>query len=630
MKKYFHFTLIIMVSGAILPAVFLLFLFGNRLQGAAPDVLIDKNLSSSAELSPEPAAIPDKFQHQAANFDLNINAQAIFSSELNQIFALVVQHHLVATPLINRNFSVAADYFTQREKVIKQIVILSPNHFLVPKAVITSDGNWQTKYGLVANDQTLTESLVSSGMAEIDHQALEKEHGVFDLLPFVKYYFSEAQITPLVISENVTAEQISSLSDFLTNNLSPDSLIILSADFSHYLPERIADFHDQASIGALADLEESSVSQMDFDNPASLKVLFKYLANKNARRFVLLDNQNSDDFMTGDPLQETTSYVSGYYTYGSKVPKNQISLLSVGDLMLDRNVSALTKKDGSYDYPFAKLNLFFKGIDFKLANLEGPVTDFQSVANTGNHMQFTFSPDFLPTLQKYFQVFSLANNHSLNFGNKGLEQTRNYLKETDINFFGDPQNNDKLLSTIIEKNSIKVGLIGYHALVTTKMSVITEEIKTLKKKTDWVIVYAHWGNEYKELPSSSQIYQAHEMIDSGADLILGSHPHVIEPLEIYNNKVIFYSLGNFIFDQYFSQAVKQGLSVGIVLDKVNNTIQPKYYLMPLKISEASQAEVMTVKESQEVLDKLGKNSQASAEVKEMIRNGLVFGLTNEN
>ena len=618
MKKYFYFTLIIMVSGAILPAIVLLFLFGHRIQSAVPEPVLPPE-----NIVPEVRQELPRYLHKASDFDVTLNKQAIFTSESKQILAMVVQHHLAAAPLINRNFSVAADYFFQQKKEVKQIVILSPNHFLVPKKIMTSDGNWQTKYGEVANDQELTDKLINNNLAQIDYQALAKEHGVFDLLPFVEYYFPETKIIPLVIDENITLAEAEKLAQFLADNLNKDSLVILSADFSHYLPKNVADFHDQASIAGLANFDYGFTRQMDIDNPSSLEVLFKYLESRKARRFVLLDNSNSQDLMSEEPLLETTSYVSGYYTLGSKAEINQVTLLTLGDLMLDRNVMSLTQKDGSYDYPFKKLDLFLKGSDYRLANLEGPITDFKSVSNSGNQFKFTFSPSFLAALAKRFEIFSLANNHTQNFGTNGLAQTRNNLKDAEIEFFGDPQNNDKLLSTIIVKNNLKIGLIGYHALVPTKLSVITAEIKALKKQTDWVIVYVHWGNEYREFFSFGQQKMAHDLIDAGADLILGSHPHVIEPLEIYKNKVIFYSLGNFIFDQYFSQAVSQGLSVGIVLDKVKNKTQSEYYLMPFKISKVSQAEVMSLEEAQAVLDKLSKNSTSSIEIKNMIKSGFL-------
>ena len=89
----------------------------------------------------------------------------------------------------------------------------------------------------------------------------------------------------------------------------------------------------------------------------------------------------------------------------------------------------------------------------------------------------------------------------------------------------------------------------------------------MRPNCDFIIVFAHWGIEYKDKETKEQVVLGHELIDAGADLIIGSHPHVIQPIEIYKNKAIFYSLGNFIFDQGFSKATKEGLGVRVVLEK---------------------------------------------------------------
>lgn len=624
MNNHYKIFLAFLFAGITMSAVLFLFLFEHQGKSAMTEVLPENTNSVPVVKQESP-----KYMHLAANFELALKKVSNVKLETSRIFGLVVQHHLVATPLINRNFSLTADYYADREMEIKQIVILSPNHFLVPGKIFTSDGDWQTKYGVVANDQVITEKLVNNNFAQINYTAMEKEHGVFDLLPFMKYYFPEAKVIPLVISESVSLAEAKKLAEFLNKNLDDESLVILSADFSHYLPERIADFHDQASIAGLANFDYGFTRQMDIDNPASLEVLFKYLENINARRFVLLDNLNSQDMMSNVPLQETTSYVSGYFTSGNKVAKEQVTLHNFGDMMLDRNVMTLSQKSNSYDYPFQKFDLFLKGADYKLANFEGPMTDFQSVSVSGNHFQFTFSPKFLPALKKRFQVFSLANNHTANFGSQGLDQTRSYLAKSGLGYFGDPSNDEEYLSKIIEKNGLKIALLGYHGLVQSDWQKIISEVNTQKKQTDFVIVYPHWGNEYKEFASATQQTQAHELIDAGADLIIGSHPHVIQPLEIYKEKVIFYSLGNFVFDQYFSEQVQTGLSVGLVINKDYNKVTASYYLLPYKISDASQVEVMTLKEQNNLLDKLSKNSTVTDKVKQMIKNGLISEIANK-
>jgi len=94
-----------------------------------------------------------------------------------------------------------------------------------------------------------------------------------------------------------------------------------------------------------------------------------------------------------------------------------------------------------------------------------------------------------------------------------------------------------------------------------------EEIQKARQYSDIVVVFSHWGTEYNLGVDDSTRDIAHSFIDAGADLIIGSHPHVIEPIEIYKEKRIYYSLGNFIFDQYFSEDVRNGMGVEVKIDK---------------------------------------------------------------
>jgi poly-gamma-glutamate synthesis protein (capsule biosynthesis protein) len=91
-------------------------------------------------------------------------------------------------------------------------------------------------------------------------------------------------------------------------------------------------------------------------------------------------------------------------------------------------------------------------------------------------------------------------------------------------------------------------------------------IKTLKTKNDYVVVVIHWGTEYLLRPDENQVAIGHKLIDSGADVIFGSHPHVVEPVEVYKNRIIFYSLGNFVFDQDFGDTTV-GLGAGVEFQK---------------------------------------------------------------
>lgn len=274
------------------------------------------------------------------------------------------------------------------------------------------------------------------------------------------------------------------------------------------------------------------------------------------------------------------------------VPSSTLLLLFVGDIMLDRTVFIKTKKANDYNFPFLKIADFLKNFDLRVANLEGPITDFKSVANGigANRLIFTFSPQFLEPLKQNFDILNLANNHTNNFGAKGLQQTRDYLDSAGSKYFGDPNNSAGYLATSTEFNGIKLGFVGFNELAKNGFENVLLKIKELRPQVDFLIAYPHWGNEYEsKKPSAKQQQEAHALIDTGADAIIGSHPHVVQPTEEYNGKIIFYSLGNFIFDQYFSGETMQGLAVGVKLEKRSGAnASASYQMYPLQINNDSQ------------------------------------------
>ncbi len=304
----------------------------------------------------------------------------------------------------------------------------------------------------------------------------------------------------------------------------------------------------------------------------------------------------------------------------------RFSLLAVGDMMLDRSVYLHTQKAGDYTFPFEKISSFLDDWDLRLGNLEGPITTSKSVANGtgGNRLVFTFSSEFVQPLRQNFEFLSLANNHTTNFGKKGLDQTRQFLREESITFFGDPNNFIGFISTTTEKQNISFALIGYHQLVEKGLSDVVDEIERLDPIVDVVIVMPHWGNEYVTThPSAAQKKEAHAFIDAGADVIFGAHPHVIQPIEEYKDKVIFYSLGNFIFDQYFSEETTQGLTVGMTVTKEEDKPKLSFELFPVEISKQSQPALASEDVKKKILESLAKVSIVEEGAREGIRGGIL-------
>lgn len=149
----------------------------------------------------------------------------------------------------------------------------------------------------------------------------------------------------------------------------------------------------------------------------------------------------------------------------------------------------------------------------------------------------------------------------LNFGQDGLDQTYQNIDQSALNYFGYVQPTQVSPSYLIHKfNGIIVGLVNYNQFVSGGEERTLSDLASVRSLAEVVIVYAHWGNEY--VPENQvQRQLAKEFIDLGADLVIGAHPHVVQGSETYQGKQIYYSLGNFVFDQYFEEAVQNGLLV---------------------------------------------------------------------
>lgn len=245
----------------------------------------------------------------------------------------------------------------------------------------------------------------------------------------------------------------------------------------------------------------------------------------------------------------------------SQPMEEPITVLFVGDIMFDRGVARHAALFGTSTL-LAGVRELFEGNDAIMGNLEGTITTNKPVAlGRGSPLRFTFHPWFASLLaESGFDAVSLANNHSMDFYNAGFAQTKSFLEEKGIVYFGSAYNNENLSISLNIKGK-ELCLVGYHDLYTYNEALVIEEIRRIRPDCYKVIAVPHWGEEYELEQSARQTDLAHSFIDAGADLVIGSHPHVVQPVEIYRGKAIFYSLGNFMFDQGLSFWTEHGLAV---------------------------------------------------------------------
>ena len=232
-------------------------------------------------------------------------------------------------------------------------------------------------------------------------------------------------------------------------------------------------------------------------------------------------------------------------------------------------------------YPFSRLNEFQReNYQAWIGGLECPtVADVHlTSAQEEATLSFNCSPDYLSEASKWYTAFTLANNHTDNQGAEGFKETQKHLDEHQIQYFGhyDPREVNDICDIIrlpaiihMDDNTQKEGflpvaLCGYHGVFRIPSE---ESLEVMRQYSEYlpVIAMPHMGAEYQPAPDSlkTQVYRS--MIDHGADVVIGDHPHWVQTTEAYNGKLIVYSMGNFIFDQQFNREVTRSAAIDVTM-----------------------------------------------------------------
>lgn len=244
------------------------------------------------------------------------------------------------------------------------------------------------------------------------------------------------------------------------------------------------------------------------------------------------------------------------------------TILFGGDMMFDRTVRTTTEERGG-GFLFSCIDPVLRSADIVVANLEGPITSNTSVSvgtlpGADGNYTFTFPTSTASLLATHnIRLVSLGNNHIMNFGREGLLQTEDSLREADVAFFGDPVEHTIGYTTL---KDIPLAFIGYNEFGGEGSASTRESIDSARAQGYLPIVFSHWGVEYSDI-SLHQRVLARQFIDAGAVLVVGAHPHVIQERELYRGAYIYYSLGNFLFDQYWDDAVRRGLLLKVTFTR---------------------------------------------------------------
>jgi len=300
---------------------------------------------------------------------------------------------------------------------------------------------------------------------------------------------------------------------------------------------------------------------------------------------------------------------------GLKENEDEIRLIAAGDIMLSRSVEKKMIEKKNYKYPFIKTAELTSMADITFGNLENPIIAGKTV--NPSEMIFRTDPRSLTGLRYAgFDVLSLANNHIMNFGRRGLEETLKNLDQGGILHAGAGMGNGNISkSANLEVKGVKFAFLAYtynadlkktskgeeYGVSNMDKERMRREVAIAKEDSDVVIVSMHAGTEYRTRSGIFQQDFAHSAVDAGADLVIGHHPHVVQEIEKYNGKYIIYSLGNFVFDQMWSSETQLGSVAEIIFDG-KEARSVRFY--PVKIFDYAQPSFIDGKEADKILSRL--------------------------
>ena len=327
---------------------------------------------------------------------------------------------------------------------------------------------------------------------------------------------------------------------------------------------------------------------------------------------------------------QNTELVSSIVTHYLPIePAPTWTVNALGDVIIGRTVYQIENQANDYTSSFSKMAALTKNADLTVANLESVLSD--NVEHPTLGMTFsapTRAADGL--VSAGIDAVNLANNHAYNYGDTGFRDTMAALDTRKIGYFGGGINATTAHSPlIVTVKGKKIALLGYSSIIGSyeaqpnksgqawlsmapwgpfdeqRAQAMEADIKAAKQQTDLVFVYYHWGTEYTHDAGADQRTIAHRAVDAGADVILGTHPHWVQGVEWYKNKLITYSLGNFVFDQEWSTETKQGTFLSMTFN--GNTLIGAS-LTPYEIENYNRPEPVNVVKGNKILQDVYQHS----------------------
>ncbi len=481
--------------------------------------------------------------------------------EKEKVFGGIVSHHFFMEK------DIAQFFLSLKNQNPETIVIIGPNHFNTGAGdVLVSEYPYETPWGILMPDIPVIGKLQAKKLVKTDEYPFEKEHSISALVGFIKNVFPKVKIVPIILKRGVSERKVTELAGELNRILPENSLVIASVDFSHHQNRIAAAFHDEKSISTIGSLDFDSIKRLEVDSTPSIEVLLRYLDARGARAMDYI-SKNAAEVGRNLSLEDVTSYLFAQFKKGGVLLNPTVSLLEFGGIKSNhRTRELLIEERDPFEYIIGVEGNFFRGMDALVANFGGPL-DSSSTCT-----RYSFDSRLVGLLKMHgITTLNIANSGVSVCGETGVANTKKQLEQFGIAYFGDRQ---------VGKNSYRIQKVGNETVVHVGINIVSltpeDEIQLLELveemgiKHDTVVVNIYWGEEKMLISKEQQVSMAHALIDQGADLIIGYKGDRVEPIEIYNNTPIFYSIGNFVSQSAGIESNTQIAVGAVVHDKITS------------------------------------------------------------
>ncbi|MGQ9689140.1 MAG: AmmeMemoRadiSam system protein B [Desulfobaccales bacterium] len=488
-----------------------------------------------------PADVPVPPQYPEAEVFLRAIGHSREEPFSVRVTGLTMPHHLLAADLI------AAAFHRLRGHPYRRLILFSPDHFKRGRtAVSVTFRDFQTVFGPVATDRQAVARLLANPLVSVS-ELFSHEHGVQALLPFVAYYFPQAGLVPLAIHPQAQPQDWDSLAQTLIPLLEPDTLVIQSTDFSHYLSRKEAEQRDQETLRVLSGGQAEAILSLKepahLDSRAAQYLQLRLQTEIFKAKPTVMAHKNSQDYAS-EPLSRTTSYLVQYYSREPLPVPGAETWFFAGDTFLGRAVGKALASKAKRDAMVGTIHTITRGAPL-MVNLEGVVLERcpPAVEPYKLCMEAQSTLELLKALN--IRVVSLANNHAHDYGAASYEKMKELLRGRGLTVLEQSAVADlgrfRLAAfTDVDNHSQPRG----HCLGESDLESLT---RVTADKPLFALV--HWGREFAAKPTERQQLIADRLTQKGVELIIGSHPHRTQGLTATRHSLRVFSLGNFVFDQ---------------------------------------------------------------------------------